>query len=173
MSLIPAIDLSPVTTTTAINLLPVTTTLVIRVCGVSMNRSFHGGSNETIGGHVRLRRPELLPFWFEVVWRPQGPLIRAFGVSMDASLHGGSNDTIGGRVRPQRPVILLSYCQHCLFAVVVDTGEQFIGGVIDTGDKIAPRCRWYQSEITKKPKIYRRCKRQCQKTVHRCQRYRR
>ncbi len=51
----------------AINLLPVTTTSVIKVCGVSMNTSFHGGSNETIGGRVRLRQPELLPFWFEVV----------------------------------------------------------------------------------------------------------
>ncbi len=72
---------------------------------------------------------------------------------MDASFHGGANDTIGGRVRPRRPDILLSYCQHCLFAVVVDTGEQLFGGVVDTGDKIAPRCPWYRSEITKKPKI--------------------
>jgi hypothetical protein len=112
--------------------------LVIRVCGVSMNMSFHGGSNETIGDRVRLRRPELLPFWYEVVLAASGPLIRAFGVSMDASFHGGSNDTIGGRVRPRRPEILLSYCQHCLFAVVADTGEQFFGGVVDTGDKIAP-----------------------------------
>ncbi len=49
-----AINLSPVTTTPVINLLPLTTTSVIRVCGVSMDASFHGGSNETIGGHVRL-----------------------------------------------------------------------------------------------------------------------
>ncbi len=67
--------------------------------------------------------------------------IRSFWVSMDASFYGGSNDTIGSRVRPWRPEILLSYCQHCLFTVVVDTGEQFFGGVIDTGDKSAPRCR--------------------------------
>jgi hypothetical protein len=40
---------------------------VIRVCGVSMDMSFHGGSNETIGGLVRLRRPGISPFWFEVV----------------------------------------------------------------------------------------------------------
>jgi hypothetical protein len=52
---------------------------------------------------------------------------------MDASFHGGSND-IGGRVRPRRPEILLSYCQHCLSAVVVDTGEQFFG-VVNTGKK--------------------------------------
>jgi hypothetical protein len=57
---------------------------------------------------------------------------------MDASFHGGSNDTIGGRVR--RPEILLSYSQLCLFAVIVDTGEQFFGGIVDTGDKIAPGC---------------------------------
>ncbi len=31
-----------------------TTTSVIRVCGVTMNMSFHGGSNKTIGGRVRL-----------------------------------------------------------------------------------------------------------------------
>jgi hypothetical protein len=53
---------------------------------------------------------------------------------MDASFHGGSNDTIGDHVRPWRPEILPSYYQHCLFAVVVDTGEQFFGGVVDTGD---------------------------------------
>jgi hypothetical protein len=67
-------------------------------------------------------------------------------VSIDASFHGGSNDTIGGRVQPRRPEILPSYCQHCLFAVVVDTGKQFLvvlltpaikflPGVVDTGQK--------------------------------------
>ena len=60
------------TTTLAINLLPVTTTSVIRVCGVSMNTSFHGGSNETIGGCVHLQRPEILPFWYEVVLAASG-----------------------------------------------------------------------------------------------------
>jgi hypothetical protein len=102
----PAINLSPVTMTPAINLLPVTTTSVIRVCGVSMNTSFHGGSNETIGGRVRLWRlcPTSAARAIAVlVWS-------SFGASMDASFHGGSNDTIGGRDRPQRPEILLSYC---------------------------------------------------------------
>ena len=131
----PAINLSPVTMTPAINLLPVTTTSVIRVCGVSMNTSFHGDSNETIGGRVRLRRlcPTSAARAIAVlVWS-------SFGASMDASFHGGSNDTIGGRVRPQRPEILLSYCQHCLFAVVVDTGKLFFGGAVETGDKVAQR----------------------------------
>ncbi len=50
---------------------------------------------------------------------------------------------------------------------VVDTVEQFIGGVVDTGDNIFPRCRWYRSEITKKPKIYHRCQQHRRKTVQR------
>jgi hypothetical protein len=33
---------------------------LIKVCGVSMDVSFQGGSNETIGGCVRLRQLELL-----------------------------------------------------------------------------------------------------------------
>jgi hypothetical protein len=60
-------QLSPVTTTPVINLLPVTTTPVIRVCGKSIDASFHSGSNEITIGHVRLWRPEISPFWFEVV----------------------------------------------------------------------------------------------------------
>ncbi len=72
VTMTPAINLSPVTTTPVINLLPDTTTSVIRVCGVSMNTSFHGGSNETIGGRVRLRRPELLSLWYEVVLAASG-----------------------------------------------------------------------------------------------------
>jgi hypothetical protein len=73
-----------------INLSPVTTTSVIRVCGVSMDASFHGSSNETIGGRVLLRWLEISLFWFEVVL--------VYGVSMEAYYHGGSNDTIGDRV---------------------------------------------------------------------------
>jgi hypothetical protein len=30
-----------------------------QVCRVSMDTSFHGGSNGTIGGHVRLRGAEI------------------------------------------------------------------------------------------------------------------
>ena len=32
---------------------------LITVCGVSMDVSFQGGSNEAIGGHFRLRQQEL------------------------------------------------------------------------------------------------------------------
>ncbi len=58
-----------------------------------------------------------------------------------------------------------------LFSGINDTGEKFIGGVNDTGEyRVLPilACqhlkmknkqifyRWYRSEITKRPKIYRR-----------------
>ncbi len=38
--------------------------------------------------------------------------------------------------------------------------------------KIFPRRRWYRSEITKKPKNYKRCQRHRRKTIYRCQRHR-
>jgi hypothetical protein len=108
---------------------------------VSMNTSFHGGSNETIGGLVRLRRPG-----FEVVLWSQGPLIRAFGVSMDASFHGGSNDTIAAASDPNGR----RYC--CLIvstvfsplsltlannfsAVSLTPAIKLLPGVVDTGQK--------------------------------------
>jgi hypothetical protein len=82
---------------------------LIRVCGVSMNAPVHGSSNDTIGGRVRPRRPEISPVWFGLVQRPQRPLIRVYGVSMEAWL-GSSNDTISGRrVRPRRPEISSSF----------------------------------------------------------------
>ena len=37
------------------------------VCGVSIDASLHGGSNDTIGGRVRHRRPEISPVWFGIV----------------------------------------------------------------------------------------------------------
>jgi hypothetical protein len=165
--------LSPVTTTPAINLLPVTTTSVIRVCGVSMDTSFHGGSNETIGGHVRLRQPELLPFWFEVVLAASGASNQGvWGVygCIFSWWYQWHHRRLRLTLAAGDIAVLLS---ALYFAVVIDTGEQFFGGVIDTGDKISPWCRWYRSEITKKPKIYRRCQRHCWKTVHRCQWHRR
>jgi hypothetical protein len=59
---------------------------------VSMDVSFHGSSKETIGGRVRLRGPEISPFWFEVILAAlEALMIRVFGVSLDASFHGGSN----------------------------------------------------------------------------------
>ena len=43
----------------------------------------------------------------------------------------------GGRGRLRRPELVLQKAQTS----VVDTGEQFIAGVVDTGDNIFPRCR--------------------------------
>jgi len=82
---------------------------LLRVCGVSLDAPVHGGSNDTISGRVRPRRPEISPVWFGLVRRPQRALIRVCGVSMEAWL-GSSNDTIGGRrVRPRRPEISPSF----------------------------------------------------------------
>jgi hypothetical protein len=45
---------------------------LIKVCGVSMDVSFQGGSNETVGGCVRLRRSELLSIKLKVVLAASG-----------------------------------------------------------------------------------------------------
>ena len=58
-----------------------------------------------------------------------------------------SNDNIGGRGRLRRPEIVLQQEQTSVINTqfiaggVIDTGEQFIAGVNDTGDDIFPRCR--------------------------------
>jgi hypothetical protein len=36
---------------------------LIKMCGVPMDATFHGGSNDTIGGRVRHRRPDILPIF--------------------------------------------------------------------------------------------------------------
>jgi hypothetical protein len=38
------------------------------MCGVFMDATFHGGSNDTIGGHVRHRRPEI-SLIFSYTWQ--------------------------------------------------------------------------------------------------------
>jgi hypothetical protein len=38
------------------------------MCGVPMDANFHGGSNDTIGGRVRHRRPEISPI-FSYPWQ--------------------------------------------------------------------------------------------------------
>ncbi len=57
-----------------------------------------------------------------------------------------SNDNIGGRGQLRQPEIVLQQEQTSVINTiygggVVDTGEQFIAGVNDTGDNIFPRCR--------------------------------
>ncbi len=126
LNLVTDFQLSPVSLLSTTNLLPVTTTPVNWVRGQSMDASFHGGSNETIGGRVRLRRPDISPFWFEVVWRSQGSLIRVCELSMDGLFHGGSNYTTGGRVwlrRPetQSPIVSLEPPWKCAFINISHT----------------------------------------------------
>jgi hypothetical protein len=41
---------------------------LIKMCGVFMDATFHGGSNDTIGGRVRHRRPEISPI-FSYPWQ--------------------------------------------------------------------------------------------------------
>jgi hypothetical protein len=36
---------------------------LIKMCGVFLDATFHGGSNDTIGGRGRLRRPDILPIY--------------------------------------------------------------------------------------------------------------
>jgi hypothetical protein len=64
-----------------------------------------------------------MPFWFEVVLAASGAsdqgVLGAF-----APYHGCFNDNFGGCGRLRRPVV-----------------ENFIGGVVDTGDNIFPQSR--------------------------------
>jgi hypothetical protein len=49
-----------------------------------MDAPFHGGSNATIGGHVRLRRPKISPFPFNILLSLAAP--RLHGVLILAAL---------------------------------------------------------------------------------------
>ncbi len=106
------------------------------MCRVPMDATFQGGSNDTIGGRVQLRRP-----------RPTSSAVDITDLSRFAescrqySLFRWT--FIGGVVDNGEQFI----------GGVVDTGKQFFGGVVDTGDNVFPRCRWYRSEITKNIKF--------------------
>jgi hypothetical protein len=57
-------------------------------------------------------------------------------------LFGCSNDNIGGRGRLRPPELVLQKAEtSVVIGGVVDTDEQFIAGVVDTGDNIFPRFR--------------------------------
>ncbi len=56
-----------------------------------------------------------------------------------APFRGCSNDNIGGRGRLRRPELVLQKAQtSVVIGGAVDTGEQFIASVNDTGDNIFP-----------------------------------
>ncbi len=81
-----------------------------------------------------------MPFWFEVALAASRASDQGLWGAF-ARFHCCSNDIIGGRGRLRRPEIVLQQEQTS----VINT--------VDTGDNIFPRCRWYRSEITKKPKF--------------------
>ncbi len=59
-----------------------------------------------------------------------------------APFRGCSNDNIGGCGRLRRPELVLQKAQtSVVIGGVIDTCEQFIAGVVDTGDNIFPLCR--------------------------------
>ncbi len=93
---------------------------------------FHGSSNDNIVGRGRLQRPEI------VVFAERKDLCRQYSWSPEEKFISGVADT-GEQFNTG----------------VMDIGEQFISGDVDTGNNIFLWCRWYQSETTKKPKIYR------------------
>ena len=81
-----------------------------------------------------------MPFWFAVVFcglsglrACEGPLRLFVAVPMTIS---AAVADFGGRGRLRRPELVLQKAQtSVVIGGVVDTGEQFIAGVIDTGQK--------------------------------------
>ncbi len=90
-----------------------------------------GSFNDSIGDRVRLRRPEISPSWFE--------LVLVCEVSMDASFYGGCIDTLGGRrYRSLLTVASLFLPRGSQFYRKnrpLSSPQQFISGVVDTGQK--------------------------------------
>ena len=79
------------------------------MCGVCMDATFHGGSNDIIGGRGRLRRPEVSPIY---------PL-QLSPILGSSHLHG----------------VLVLVTGNKFIAGVVVTGEKLFSGVNDTGEK--------------------------------------
>jgi hypothetical protein len=57
-----------------------------RGLGVSMDAPFHGGTNDTISGHVRLMRPKISPFPFNILLSVAAPRLHGGGVLVLAAL---------------------------------------------------------------------------------------
>jgi hypothetical protein len=90
------------------------------MCGVFIDATFHGGSNDTIGGRGRLRRPEISPIYPFQLFPILAPAPHFHGVLV---LIAG-NKFIASVVAGEK-----------LFSSVNDTGDKFIAGVADTSDK--------------------------------------
>ncbi len=68
------------------------------MCGVPMDATFHGGSNDTIGGRVRLRRPEIL-HRFVPIFRKIRPL-SSIQFIISEQIFSGVDDTADKTVLP-------------------------------------------------------------------------
>jgi hypothetical protein len=78
------------------------------MCGVFLDATFHGGSNDTIGGRGRLRRPEISPIYpFNFLLSLAAP-----------HLHG----------------VLVLVTDNKVIAGVVVTGDKLFTVINDTGD---------------------------------------
>ncbi len=88
-----------------------------------MDATFHGGSNDTIGGRGRLRRPEISSIYpFQLFLSLPAPHL--YGVRV---LDTGNKFIAAVIVTSEK-----------LFSGVNDNGDKFIAGVLDTGDKFIP-----------------------------------
>ncbi len=120
---------------------------MIRICGVPMEATFHGGSNDTIGSHVRLQRPEISLIWpLQLLLFLAAPHLHGVHVLVTGNKFITGVIVTGDNCSPvslslainlslvsTTPVITENPWQF--IAGVVDTGEQFIAGVVDTRNK--------------------------------------
>ncbi len=98
------------------------------MCGVFLDATFHGGSNDTIGGRGRLRRPEKSPIY---------PLqLSPFLGSSPPAWRPCScgNKFIAGVVVTGDNCSLVSLSLATKLAGVVVTGDKLFTGINDTGD---------------------------------------
>jgi hypothetical protein len=89
-----------------------------------MDATFHGGSNDTIGGRGRLRRPEISPIYTLQLWQLPTSMASLF-LSPAINLSPVSTT----------PAITENPRQRLKFiAGVVDTGDKFFAGIVDTAE---------------------------------------
>ncbi len=110
------------------------------MCGVFLDATFHGGSNDTIGGRGRLQRPEISPSYpleLSPFLGSSPPATKLLPVSLSPVINcSPASTTPAITANPwQRLFTGVNDTGNKFFAGVVDTAEQFITGVVDTGDK--------------------------------------
>ncbi len=106
---------------------------LIKMCGMFMDATFNGGSNDTIGGRGRLRRPEISLIYTLQLWQLPtsmaslflSPAINLSPVSLSPAINCSPESTT--------PAIT-NNPWHRLIASVVDTGDKFFASVVDTAE---------------------------------------